>query len=166
MHPSNTSEPVSLVDRVVASFDSRRMAVVAVLISGAIAGFLEFLTHLAVASMGPGLRFHAGVDATVIAILTMTLVAVVIAAARARRHQVLKEMETVAELNHHVRNALQVIRQSHLLPEDRQAQAVMESVDRIDRTLRHLFPTNATKFDEKKAELLRSIAAGTPVEKH
>ena len=68
-------------------------------------------------------------------------------------------METVAELNHHVRNALQVIRESHYLPEDRQAQAVMESVDRIDRTLKHLFPSTASRFDRKKEELLQGITA-------
>jgi hypothetical protein len=66
-------------------------------------------------------------------------------------------MEKVAELNHHVRNALQVIRDSHLLPEERQAQAVIESVERIDRTLRHLFPPATTRYDQKKAELLQSI---------
>jgi uncharacterized membrane protein YedE/YeeE len=159
MRPNDPSERLSLIDRAVASFDSRGTAVLAVLICGAIAGVLEFLTHLAVASMRPPLQFHAGVDAIVIAFLTMALVSVVIAAARARRRQVLKEMAIVAELNHHVRNALQVIRESHYLPEDRQAQAVMESVDRIDRTLKHLFPSTASQFDRKKAELLQNIAA-------
>jgi uncharacterized membrane protein len=71
----------------------------------------------------------------------------------------MQEMHTVAELNHHVRNALQVIRDSHLLPEDKQAQAVIESVERIDNTLRRLFPPATMAYNEKKAELLQSISA-------
>lgn len=159
MRQSNTSDGLSLFERFVATFDSRAMAVIAVLLSGVLAGLLEFITHLAVAKSRPPLQFHAGVDAAVVASITMILVSVIIAAARARRRQVLKEMTTVAELNHHVRNALQVIRDSHLLPEDRQAQAVIESVERIDRTLRHLFPPTTTRYNEKKAEILQSIAS-------
>jgi hypothetical protein len=111
------------------------------------------------------LRAHASVDALVIAFLTMMLVSVVITAARARRRQVLKEMRTIAELNHHVRNALQVIRDSHFLPEDRQAQAVMDSVERIDVTLKRLFPPTTTLYNEKKSELLQSIAGAKQVGK-
>jgi len=156
-----TNSPIrtTLFDRLVASFDSRVTAVVVVVLSGAVAGTLEFLTHLAVAKMKTPLQAHAGVDGAVISVLTMTLVSVVIVAARARRRQVLRDMQNIAELNHHVRNALQVIRDSHLLPEDRQAQAVIESVERIDRTLRHLFPPVTTAYDDRKAELLQSIAA-------
>jgi hypothetical protein len=165
MKLSEPSPQVPVIDRLIASVDSRRVAALAVVVCGALAGTLEFITHLAVASLRPPLRFHAGVDALVIAFLTMTLVSVVIAAARARRHQVLQEMRTVAELNHHVRNALQVIRDSHLLPEDRQAQAVIESVERIDSTLRRLFPPATTAYNEKKAELLQSISAGKASEK-
>jgi hypothetical protein len=158
LRQTDTSDNLSLFERLVASFDSRAMAVIAVLVSGVLAGLLEFITHLAVAKSRPPLQFHAEVDAAVMASITMILISVIIAAARARRRQVLKEVETVAELNHHVRNALQVIRDSHLLPEDRQAQAVIESVERIDRTLRHLFPPVITRYNEKKVEMLQKIA--------
>ena len=165
MKQSEPSPQVPVIDRLIASVDSRRAAALAIVICGALAGLLEFITHLAVASLRPPLQFHAGVDALVIAVLTMTLVSVVIAAARARRYQVIQEMRTVAELNHHVRNALQVIRDSHLLPEDKQAQAVIESVERIDSTLRRLFPPVTAAYNEKKAEILQSISTGKSSEK-
>jgi hypothetical protein len=117
------------------------------------------MTHIAVAHMGPPLAFHASVDATVIAILTMSIVSGGILAARARRRRVIQEMRTVAELNHHVRNALQVIRDSHLLPEEQQTQAVIESVDRIDSTLRRLFPTTIKPMVGAKADMLRDLVA-------
>lgn len=149
-----------LIDRVVASVDSRSAAVAVIILCGTLAGCVEFLTHMAVARMRTPLKWHAGADAILIAVLTMSLVSLVIATARARRRQVLQEMRTVAELNHHVRNALQVIRESHLLPESQQAQAVVESVERIDRTLRRLFPPSTSAYDERKAELLQNITAG------
>jgi predicted metalloprotease len=165
MVPSGEPARLSFVERTIAAVDSRRAAVATVVLCGTVAGALEYITHLAVAHMRPPLKFHAGVDAVVIAILTMTLVSVVITAARARRRQVLAEMRTVAELNHHVRNALQVIRDSHFLPEDRQAQAVMDSVERIDQTLKRLFPPTTTQYNEKKSELLQNITAETTAEK-
>lgn len=147
------------LERVTTSFDSRATAIATVILCGAVAGTLEYATHLAVAHMRPPLEFHAGVDAGVIAILTMTIVTGGIAAARARRRRVVEEMRTVAELNHHVRNALQVIRDSHLLPEDQQTQAVIESVDRIDQTLRRLFPVTNQPIARANAETLRNLLA-------
>jgi hypothetical protein len=155
---ARTDEPRWL-ERLTSSFNSRATSVLTVLACGAIAGALEYMTHIAVAHMGPPLAFHASVDAGVIALLTMTIVSAGIVAARARRRRMIQELKTVAELNHHVRNALQVIRDSHLLPEEQQTQAVIESVDRIDKTLRRLFPATSTPMAGPKAEMLRDLVA-------
>jgi hypothetical protein len=104
---------------------------------------LEYATHLLISELHAPVALNAVIDAAVIAAFTGVLLGVVVAAAHMQRRMVAKEMQTVAELNHHVRNALQVIRESHRLPTERQTEAVIESVDRIDKTLKTLFPSVA-----------------------
>jgi hypothetical protein len=62
---------------------------------------------------------------------------------RHRRELIRERMHTIAELNHHIRNALQVIRywggtQSHV--DAVQLQLINESVDRIEWALREVLP--------------------------
>jgi hypothetical protein len=52
------------------------------------------------------------------------------------------------ELNHNVRNALQTIVYANQADADEQHKMIVDSVDRIDRTLRELFP--AMNVDEKQ----------------
>jgi phage terminase Nu1 subunit (DNA packaging protein) len=73
---------------------------------------------------------------------------------------VVEELARVAELNHNVRNALQVIRHSHTLERDEQAEAIVASVDRIDETLRRLFPalrTAEVASNTARSRLVRSM---------
>jgi hypothetical protein len=86
-------------------------------------------------------------DSIVVAAIVATLVSMVLAEARARRKSLLRHLRNVAELNHQVRNALQTIVYSNYLAPPQQAAAVLESVNRIDRTLRELFPAT-----EKEAQ--------------
>jgi hypothetical protein len=63
----------------------------------------------------------------------------------ARRDRVRERMRTVAELNHHIRNALQVIKlcgkQATVSSlDDRQLQLIKESADRIEWALREVLP--------------------------
>jgi len=63
---------------------------------------------------------------------------------RERRLRVLRNMNTVAELNHHVRNALQAIQYAAYSSSDQsQLQVINESIDRIERILREQFPALA-----------------------
>ena len=61
------------------------------------------------------------------------------------RHELMRErMRTIAELNHHIRNALQVIKfwggtQSHV--DSMQLQLINDSVDRIEWALTEVLPT-------------------------
>ncbi|HEY6307705.1 MAG TPA: hypothetical protein VI488_14730 [Candidatus Angelobacter sp.] len=63
---------------------------------------------------------------------------------KAQRDQMRKRMRTVAELNHHIRNALQVIKLCGSQPESsldgRQLQLIKESADRIEWALREVLP--------------------------
>jgi hypothetical protein len=58
-----------------------------------------------------------------------------------RRKQVLRRLETISELNHHIRNALQVISSSHYLPDEKkEVEAIDDSVQRIQWALREILP--------------------------
>jgi hypothetical protein len=61
-----------------------------------------------------------------------------------QRAMIREKMQTVAELNHHIRNALQVIKlcgaHSDSMVDARQLQLVKESADRIEWALREILP--------------------------
>ena len=64
---------------------------------------------------------------------------------KAHRDRLREQMRTVAELNHHIRNALQVIKlcgvgTSSSRSDDRQLQLIKESADRIEWALREVLP--------------------------
>jgi hypothetical protein len=64
--------------------------------------------------------------------------------AKAHRDLVAERMKTIAELNHHIRNALQVIKflggQKRSGLDDVQLQLINDSVDRIEWALREVLP--------------------------
>ena len=64
--------------------------------------------------------------------------------AKAHRDLVAERMKTIAELNHHIRNALQVIKflgeKSQTGLDDMQLQLINDSVDRIEWALREVLP--------------------------
>jgi hypothetical protein len=64
---------------------------------------------------------------------------------RSRRDLVRQRMQTIVELNHHIRNALQVIKfwgvqHQNCILDDAQAQLMKDSVDRIEWALREVLP--------------------------
>jgi hypothetical protein len=64
---------------------------------------------------------------------------------RTRRDLVRQRMQTIVELNHHIRNALQVIKfwgvqHQNCVLDDAQAQLMKDSVDRIEWALREVLP--------------------------
>lgn len=60
---------------------------------------------------------------------------------RERRRRIRKRLETVADMNHHVRNALQVISMTaYSAADQQQLQAIRASVDRIQWALREILP--------------------------
>lgn len=79
--------------------------------------------------------------------------------AKAGRELVRARMKTIAELNHHIRNALQVIKflggQQRTGLDAMQLQLINDSVDRIEWALREVLPRypqvgmNATKDDSR-----------------
>jgi hypothetical protein len=81
-------------------------------------------------------------DAIITAGLTAALVWLLLMAVRVRYSQQQAQIRMAAHLNHHVRNALEVIFHSDYLRNTDKAAAILESLERIDRTLRILLPAS------------------------
>jgi hypothetical protein len=79
---------------------------------------------------------------------------------RARRRLILGELERLAELNHVLRNSLQVIAGSEYFAEEQRKKVILEHVERIDLTLRKLFPVLGGKADPKPDRQVSHRGAG------
>lgn len=76
---------------------------------------------------------------------------IVLGYARLRMQFVAERLNTIALMNHHVRNALQVIRDArYVQPENQKlAEIVEDAVTRIDWALREILPGRITTHDEE-----------------
>jgi len=121
--------------------DSRLGFTCSVGFAAALAGCTEFLVHEMLTHVAVPEVVHAGMDAVLMGFATAIIISLLLLAIRERHRRMLQEVKRVAELNHTVRNALQVIVHSQYLPQNEQdTGAILESVQRIDDTLRDLFP--------------------------
>lgn len=127
--------------------DSRRRVIVASLVTGAAAGAVEFAVHRAIRMMSLPNEMHGALDAASVAVAVTVGIGALLLAARERRKRVLQQVARVAELNHQVRNALQVIVHSQYVADSRHTAIVLESVERIERTLKELFPVPRDRQD-------------------
>lgn len=103
----------------------------------------KFSIVRAVLRMGAPREVLQAQDALITAVLSAVLVWVVLMAVRARREQEQQQIRTVADLNHHLRNALEIILCSAYLRQSEHATAILHSVERIDHTLKMLLPAGA-----------------------
>jgi hypothetical protein len=87
-----------------------------------------------------------------VAVLAGLLLFKVLADARRHHRETLRQMETIAEMNHHIRNALQVIAYHNVShPSSGQAvEQVGEAVERIEWALREVLPER--RLGESEAE--------------
>ncbi len=130
--------------------DSRLRAVVAIAAVGAAAGFVEYIIHETLRRSTLAQSLGGLMDASIVGLAAATVTAISLFAARERRKRVLHEVRKIAELNHNVRNALQVIVHSHYGLADDHTGMVLDSVERIERTLEELFPIGKPKDEEKR----------------
>jgi hypothetical protein len=61
-------------------------------------------------------------------------------------------LERIAQLNHEIRNALEVITHAHFDMDAERRAMVLESVTRIDSVLRHVFPPFGVAFRESETK--------------
>ena len=79
-------------------------------------------------------------DAILTGLFCVIIVSIALAAERFRREQFRERVKVVSDLNHHLRNALEIIIHGHLLPQNAQTTAILESVERIEHALRKIVP--------------------------
>lgn len=92
-------------------------------------------------SRNAGKDWRLALDAGSVGLLVGTITYIEIIAVQIRRKRVALEMQAIAELNHHVRNALQTIAYAVRVPEtENQVQIIDGCIRRIDRTLKELLP--------------------------
>lgn len=88
---------------------------------------------------------------------------VALSVARFRREQIQEQVRTIGDLNHHLRNALSVILNSQFLPAHEQKDAILASVDRIDRALQQIVPPGwRDRQMEAKREAIRRRVPNFP----
>ena len=140
---------------------SRQRIAIAVVLSGGIAGVSEYVVHKLVSNSGPLAPIHAVAGAVILGALAAVVTLIVLNTARERHHKIRDDLRRIAELNHQVRNALQVIvygEYSSGAAEHRQA--VLGGVEKIETALRELFPlvgerTNDRPWEEHNRARLR-----------
>lgn len=102
-------------------------------------GLMEFFIHEALRSSHLSAFGDAVLDSLIVALSFSLAIWFVLAGNRERRKRVQEEMERIAELNHEIRNALQVIVHSHYSDEDvGHRQMVLESVKRVGTVVKRV----------------------------
>jgi hypothetical protein len=89
------------------------------------------------------------------------IVAIALGAERFRREQFRERVKVVSDLNHHLRNALEIIIHGHLLPQSSQTKAIFESVERIDQALQKIVPEEKDSQALPLSQLSDSIVTHT-----
>ena len=108
---------------------------------GAAAALIELIAHRSLLASSSLARFAEPLDTATIGIFVFLLTYVEASAVRERRLRVMRDMLTVSELNHHVRNALETIQYAAYTSSDRKNLEITTSaVDRIDNILKELYP--------------------------
>ena len=83
-------------------------------------------------------------DAGSVGLLVGAIAYIGVIAVQIRRKRITIELQTIAELNHQVRNALQIIAYAVRVPEaENQVQIIDDCIRRIDGTLKELFPVSS-----------------------
>ena len=111
------------------------------MLSVVVFGAMEFGIHFVLTRFGVPALTDAVYDAALCGISFGILLWLFLAAIRERRLRVREELERIAEVNHEIRNALQIISHSHFNAEPHHREMVLESVSRIDAVLKRISPT-------------------------
>jgi hypothetical protein len=113
---------------------------IAVLLGIPAFGLMEFAFHIGLARLGASPVIDAAIDAALTGIFFGLVLWSFLTAISERRKRVRQDLERIAELNHEIRNALEIIAHSHFAAEARHRAMVLESVSRIDVVLKRVFP--------------------------
>jgi signal transduction histidine kinase len=121
----------------------------------------ELMHYVLVPDIGrsPERLLAEGFSALVAALLAAKLIQV----NRERHQMLLARMQVIAEMNHHIRNALSPLSLSLDDTENQQLKSVVsEAVDRIDWALREILPRETPLGDQQRSEMGYFQRRGTP----
>ncbi len=117
--------------------DTRTRSLTAVAICFLVFAAIEFVVDHALRTRRLSPLQDSVLDATIIGMLFSLIFWLLLAGNRERRRRVREDLERVAELNHEIRNALQVITHTQYANKDfEHRKAILDSVARIDDVLR------------------------------
>jgi hypothetical protein len=120
--------------------DTPSQTKIAVLLAILASGLMEFAFHIGLSRLAASPLTDAAIDAALTGIFFGLVLWAFLAATGQRRKRERHDLARIAELNHEIRNALEVIVDSHSTAEARHRDMVLESVNRIDVVLRRIFP--------------------------
>jgi len=138
---------LALGTRLVEALDSRTKTAALACIIGLLLASTELFVPVAT---------HLWLHVATLMVAGTAISYVFLVGARARRLAVLDHVRKIAELNHNVRNALDVILAAQYLSQDvaeRDRKLIVASVERIDQTLRHLFPAVGERKEDRSGAL-------------
>jgi hypothetical protein len=107
----------------------------------------DFLDHLMLRLTSANVALE--ISDTITALLIGALVAQLVLLHQQRQQQAQARVQRIAEMNHHVRNALQVIAYWSLADKEmRQVELVQDAVNRIQWALREILPRDDDQYQE------------------
>jgi hypothetical protein len=112
----------------------------------------ELMHYILVPDIGPSPErlLAEGFSALAVGLLTAKLVQV----ARERHRLIVARMQVIAEMNHHIRNALSPVSLSLDATDDRYlTRVISDAVDRIDWALREILPRDSPLTEEQRHDL-------------
>lgn len=115
---------------------------------GVFAGAIEAIAHSSLEATIPIREVAILGDTFIVSSFVFLLTYVELSAVRERRLRVVRDIKKVADLNHHVRNALEAIQYAAYTSTDKSNLALVNaSVDRIDNILHDLYPALEIEHD-------------------
>jgi hypothetical protein len=112
-------------------------------------GCFDYFTDMAMMSFGVAPELHAAALATFVGVGAGFSALVLLLARRERRKLLQDELFRLTELNHRLRNSLQIIAYAHYTSEDEAHKTMMmDAIASIDTSLRQLIP--ALGFEHRK----------------
>ncbi|HKW74954.1 MAG TPA: hypothetical protein VJN64_05460 [Terriglobales bacterium] len=135
-----------------------RMMVTAVLVLMA-AGIFKYVLAGLMLRSGASPTEMRSQDAILTGLFCAIIVSIALGAERFRREQFRERVKVVSDLNHHLRNALEIIIHGHLLPQNSQTKAIVESVKRIDQALQTIVPEEMHSSPQPLPQLSESMVA-------
>lgn len=110
-------------------------------------GCFSFFGDMAMQQFGVDAELHASAQATLVGIGAGLTTLLILLARKQRRDAVRSELARLTELNHRLRNLLEiVVGANYLRSDDPQKKLIFETVCAMDTTLKQLFPA----FERRK----------------